>query len=406
MKLEQLHADADLLRGHSLPLAAAPHRSAAHADPPPAPADDWMHDVRAGPLDAGTGFGASPDRYGDRWDPTDPADAPSSADARLPPLFSADNVSWPVPPPGGTAGARTAWFAPLVRFATRAHAPADAGRSSAADAAMDSMHSMDTPARRQVNLAPWLAAGVIGIVLLALAAGLISHQRIDVEAAHLVEAKRQVAEQALSLLHAADRSAAAGALQRPTDARPPAGAPSASESAPPSASELPATGRARHDAMLAAIKSGTVLASLPPSALAQPSPLPADLPPAHAATAAGPTRNSAAPGVTRPAKKVALQIEGTAPATARSAPPHDPLATVAVRGTLKGAAMPHHRVYQLRESDGEWLGFVARADADPLAAGVWAGSGDLLAGGWRVAEVTSQRLTLVGAGGALEILQP
>jgi len=397
MKLDQLHADADLVRRHSLPLAAVPHRAGADTDLPPATADDWMHDSRSAPADAGAqGCGQSAFAEG-AFGAAEAVDAHAPAASRLPPLFSAEDEPWPAPPPPtGAARVRAAWIGRLARLAAGVQTPRDAvaGGADTAQAA--------APTRRQINLAPWLAAGVIGIVLLALAAGLISHQRIDAEAAQLVEAKRHAAEQALSLLHAADRSTA-GASARPPDAPVPNGATPVGESALQPIPELPA-GRERHDAMLAAIKGGTVLASLPPSALAQPSALPAELPPPNAV--AGAARTGAAPGAPRPPKKVALLVEGAATTTARTAPAADPLAATAVRGTLKGAAAPQHRVYQLRESDGEWLGFIARADADPLAAGVWAGSGDLLAGGWRVAEVTSQRLTLVGANGALEILRP
>lgn len=394
MKLDQLHADADLVRRHSLPLAAAPHRAGADADLPPGSPDDWMHGARSTQPDAGAHDRDQSALADDTFGAAEAADAHVPAASRLPPLFSAEGEPWPAPPPPtGAARARTAWIERLARLAAGAQAPRDA----AAHGADATPAAPVAPTRRQVNLAPWLAAGVIGIVLLALAAGLISHQRIDAEAAQLVEAKRHAAEQALSLLHAADRSTT-GASPRLPDAPPPTGATPVGEPASQPATELPAS-RDRHDAMLAAIKGGTVLASLPPSALAQPSALPAELPPASVATSAGTVRTSAAPGASRPAKKVALLVEGAAPTP-------DPLAAAAVRGTLKGAAVPQHRVYQLRESDGEWLGFVARVDADPLAAGVWAGSGDLLAGGWRVAEVTSQRLTLVGANGALEILRP
>jgi hypothetical protein len=150
-----------------------------------------------------------------------------------------------------------------------------------------------------------------------------------------------------------------------------------------------------------------VLASLPPSALAQPSPLPAELPLAAAATATASARAGTAQSVSPlPPKKVALTVEGAAVAQPNAPRVADPLAGARVAASLKGSPAPLHRIYQLREADGEWLGFVAPADADPLAAGVWAGSGDLLHGGWRVAEVTAQRLTLVGPNGALEILRP
>jgi len=397
MKLEQLHADADLLRRHSLPLAAA-HRAIADAELPPA-ASDWPHDVRPAQRGSDAQQATSPDWSADALHIADAMDMSSSAASSLPPLFAADDENWPPPPPPTEAAkARASW---IERLAQAAAASSVLARRDVAG--MGDADAANGATRRQLNLAPWLAAGVIGIVLLALAAGLVSHQRVDAEAAQLVEAKRKAAEQALSLLHAADRSAS-GAPPRPPEALP-GGTPSASEPAPRSAADLPADGRARHDAMLASIKGGTVLASLPPSALAQPSALPADLPPANV-TAAGAMRNSAAPVAVRPAKKVALVVEGTSAAAARRPQPADPLAVAAVRGTLKGAATPQHRVYQLRESDGEWLGFVARADADPLAAGVWTGSGDPLAGGWRVAEVTSQRVTLVGADGTLEILRP
>ncbi len=359
MKLDQLQADADLLRQHSLPLAAA----------------------------GATGIGRVAD---------DALDAGASDDAMPPPqqrpaLFCADDEPWPAPPPPHEAMPRSSWLRRLAEHARHGASPLAA-----------SAHGDDTArAPRQVNLAPWLAGGVISIVLTALGAGLLSHRRIDAEAAQVVDAKRRTAEQALALLHSGERPpATAHNADDPMPAAAPSPEPDASTRA-----DTPTELRARHDAMLASIKSGTVLASLPPSALAQPSALPAELPPAMIAP--GTSRHAAAtPAAPRPAKKVALVVEGTLAQAARAIPAVDPLATTVVKGTLKGAPRPQHRVYQLRESDGEWLGFVARADADPLADGVWAGSGDLLAGGWRVAEVTAQRLTLVGAGGALEILRP
>lgn len=385
MKLDQLHADADLLRQHSLPLTAGT-RDAAEPGERPMPGDDeiWT------PAHRWAGDETCGDRPPQEATGSDTGDEPLSTPSPRPLLFGSVDDAWPAPPPPpDEALARSSWLRRAVEVAAR--------RGAGHDMDTHAVRGVDgTASRRQVNLAPWLAAGVVGIVLLALGAGLISHRRIDAEAAQLVDGKRRAAEQALALLHAAStpgaQDAGAAGIVAP-----------ASDPFVQVRGDAPSDVRARHDAMLASIKTGTVLASLPPSALAQPTALPAELPPVTAATSAPRVAVSAPP---RPPKKVALIVEGAPPRVAVAAAATDPLAATTVKSALKGASNPQHRVYQLRESDGEWLGFVARADADPLAAGVWAGSGDLLSGGWRVADVTAQRMTLVGANGALEILRP
>lgn len=316
--------------------------------------------------------------------------AVSGSDASRRTLFSADVGVRPLP--SGTVCEQPLWARRLARAMRAVVGPGLRLRRSTR-APADIAGEPRVPSRRQPNPAPWLAAGLIGIVLLALGTGLVSHLRVAAEAAQMVDARRRAAEQALTLLHASNdarRATAAPASDAALHATP--------EATPDS------DVRARHDAMLASIKAGRVLASLPPSALAQPTPLPAPLPPVAGTSAASARGVPSAPS--RPPKKIGLVVEGSPDPVARGGRAADPLAAAAVRSSLKGAIVPRHRVYQLRELDGEWLGFVAPTDADPVAAGLWAGSGDLLAGGWRVAEVTSLHMTLVGYGGALEILRP
>lgn len=313
------------------------------------------------------------------------ADQPDDAATTVAPL---------PPPPTDEARDKRRWRIQLPPLLTRKVA----ARAVASDVppVADELGGQGT--RRQMNVAPILAMGLLGIVVLALVVGLLNTQRVDVEASLAMDAKRKAAERAIGLLGGKPQATPPPPIDPPKTV--------GVEASPEPPSPIPADGRERHEAMLSAIKTGAVLASLPPTALAQPSPLPADLPPATIVTSTAASRSAQVPFTPPPPKKVALAVEGAPSAPPAASRVTDPLAGARVSGALKGAPAPHHRVYQLRESDGEWLGYVAPADADPLAAGVWAGSGDLLRGGWRVAEVTSQRLTLVGPNGGLEIIRP
>jgi hypothetical protein len=341
MRLEELHRDADLLR-----------RTSAAATPDHASGDDNGHD----------GVAAN-----DASDPSGVGLAPIDGQAA-----SADVLPLPPPPPPH-ARARSNWAARLAALAPRLkEAPFDAPL-------------------RQRNLAPWLALGVLAALALAVGAGWLQTQRVGAEAERTVEAT----ERAVGLLGGAP-TAMASTKEMQTGGVAPTPPPGPTSRPPvPAADRLPVAGPERHEAMLEAIRNGALLTALPPAALLQPSPLPAEGLPARAPL---PRADAAA----SPPKKIALTVEGAA-AAPRAV---DPLSVASVSSALKGSPVPLHRVYQLRESDGEWLGYVARADDDPLATGVWAGSGDLLSGGWRVAEVNAQRLTLVGPRGALEILRP
>jgi hypothetical protein len=351
MRLDELRDDAELLRGAGSPSWPAP---LAEATEP--------FDLQSAP--------AANDA------PPDEARVDVALTERLP----TDDTALPLPPPPPSHARAGRWTTWLAQFAQRPEA------------------TSDTPLRQR-NPAPWLALALMVALLIALGAGLLRAQRVGEEAERTMESKRQAAERAVGLLGGPAATPSPGPADgesRSAMAQAPASGPAlAAMPAAPVAEKLPPSGAERHEAMLEAIRSGALLTTLQPAALAQPSPLPADW-----TGPRGPApRAEPAP---LPPKKVALAVEG-APSPPRAA---DPLASAAVAGALKGSAVPLHRVYQLRESEGEWLGYVARAEDDPLAAGVWAGAGDLLAGGWRVAEVTAQRLTLVGPRGALEILRP
>lgn len=398
MRLDELHHDADQVRRSGmLPDAPFDAANSGHTT-----FDQELIDggdgVTLDPLSAPGVQEGTPWVKGG-WGPQRPSAAPAPGNdtaAAVPDLVAevdaAEELPLP-PPPLAEARAGRRWALPGLVEALARRARSASPATPAADGAAGA--TLQAGMRRQINPAPILAMGLLGIVLLAVVAGILNAGRVEDEAARTIDAKRKAAERAVGLL-----GGQAGGTAPPV---PPEAEMQSQEPAP----RLPGDGRDRHEAMLSAIKSGAVLASLPPTALAQPTPLPADLPPATVTSAANSARASAVPATALlPPKKVALVVEGAAAARATATLVVDPLAHATVSAGLKGSTVPLHRVYQLRESDGEWLGYIARADADPLAAGVWAGSGDLLGGGWRVAEVNSQRLTLVGPSGALEILRP
>lgn len=394
MRLDELQHDAEELRRHSTPVES-PFDAAAAGQSTLALDLVRGGDVDLDPLNNPEAIGPGP------WVPDKlaPDDAQTEQPQPLQPHISPEVDQLPdegplppPPPPSDDVRARRAWDGlriPLGRW----RKPSPPLGETPTNDELTQAHT-----RRQMNFAPILATGLLGIVLVALVVGLLNTQRVDVEAGLAMDAKRKAAERAVGLLGGKPEATPPPPIEPPKAV--------GAEASPEPPSPIPAEGRGRHEAMLSAIKSGAVLASLPPTALAQPSPLPAELPPATVVTSTAASRSMQVPVSPLPPKKVALAVEG-APSSSHAAPRvTDPLAGARVSGALKGASAPQHRVYQLRETDGEWLGFVAPADADPLAAGVWAGSGDLLRGGWRVAEVTSQRLTLVGPNGGLEIIRP
>lgn len=401
MRLDELHHDAEELRRHSTPVES-PFDAAALGQ------STLDHDlVRGGDIDLDPlnnpetieANGEDPwveDKIEPRGSGRPTADGAAlyiGADAEQPDDATTTAALLP-PPPTDEARGKRRWRIQLPPFLARQ----SAGRAAQSNAPPTADALEGQGSRRQMNFAPILAIGLLGIVVLALVVGLLNTQRVDVEAGLAMDAKRKAAERAVGLLGGKPEATPPPPIEPPKAA--------GTEASPEPPSPIPAGGRERHEAMLSAIKTGAVLASLPPTALAQPSPLPADLPPATVVTSTSASRSTQLPASPLPPKKVALAVEG-APSASPAAPRvTDPLAGARVSGALKGVSAPYHRVYQLRETDGEWLGYVAPADADPLAAGVWAGSGDLLRGGWRVAEVTSQRLTLVGPNGALEIIRP
>lgn len=399
MKLDELHQDADEIRRHGAAARSLPfdtnaldqsllNQPAVDSDAP-----TGHQAVANDPYAAYENVGHS-ERLSRMFSPASDSVEPRAWHAdELPRDFDAGPRidETPVPPPPPEFRQRQSWWTRLRPSRQRATADDLIGPPATA------------PSRRQRNPAPLIAAGLVAIVLFALVAGLISKQKVDGEALRIIEGKRAATERAVALLGGQPQTTAAPPAQPPLPSIEPA-------SAEPSP-RLPADGRERHEAMLSAIKTGAVLASLPPNALAQPSPLPAQLPEAAPSGArAGAARSpQETPSVTLPPKRVALLIEGhelRGRATPISERALDPLEGTKVSASLKGSAAPHHRVYQLRENEGEWVAYVAPVDADPLAAGVWAGTGDLLTGGWRVADVSPQRLTLVGPKGALEILRP
>lgn len=401
MRLDELQHDAEELRRHSTPVES-PFDAAAVGQ---SMLDQEL--VRGGDIDLDplNNPGAMEGNGDDPWvaDKILPRSSgqPPAADAGLyvgvdaeQPDDAATTEAPLPPPPTDEARGKNRWQIQLPPFLTR-KAAARAVPSDVPPVA-DAFEGQGS--RRQLNMAPILAMGLLGIVVLALVVGLLNTQRVDVEASLAMDAKRKAAERAVGLLGGKPQATPPPPIDPPKAA--------GVEASPEPPSPIPAGGRERHEAMLSAIKTGAVLASLPPTALAQPSPLPADLPPATILTSTAASRSAQVPVASLPPKKVALTVEGAPSASPAASRVTDPLAGARVSGALKGAPAPRHRVYQLRESDGEWLGYVAPADADPLAAGVWAGSGDLLRGGWRVAEVTSQRLTLVGPNGGLEIIRP
>lgn len=168
---------------------------------------------------------------------------------------------------------------------------------------------------------------------------------------------------------------------------------------PPAATPVPpaASGEQRYAQMLADIKNNNVLGRTPPT---EPAALPAPVVPevVRGTRSAPPVPAAAAPAA--PTKRIGLLVEGMQ--TEREPPaPRDPIPASALASNLAAPNQaPSHNVPRIEQVDGEWLAYVVRR-GQRTGSGQWAGAGDVLPDGWRVASVTGTHVTLVAPDGAV-----